>query len=80
MGIEDIPVRVTGPGSQPTDSDGQTLSYIDMPSDMTTYRAPAMPDPASVEDLAGAREAMDWLRKALADYDPDGEPRIANPV
>jgi len=78
MGIENIPVRVVGPGSQPAEDDGQALTYIDMPGDMATYRPPTVPDPEFVEELAGARDAMLWLQGALADYGPGDEPRIAN--
>jgi hydrogenase-1 operon protein HyaF len=67
VNIKDIPVRVVGPGSQP-DSETEAPAYIDMPRDMTRYDAPLMPDPDAVEHLLGAREAMAWLRSALADY------------
>ncbi len=78
MSIEDIPVRVIGPGSQPADEDGETLSYVSMPNDMSTYVAPHTPDPEAVKHLAAARDAMNWLRDALAEYDPEAEPRLAN--
>ncbi|MGD8498402.1 MAG: hydrogenase expression/formation C-terminal domain-containing protein [Chromatiales bacterium] len=78
MDIKDIPVRVTGPGSQPGEQDGQTLEYIDMPSDMAKYVPPQTPEPEAVEHLEGAREAMSWLRRALADYRPGADPLIAN--
>jgi hydrogenase-1 operon protein HyaF len=38
-----------------------------MPRDMTRYDAPLMPDANAVEHLLGAREAMVWLKSALAD-------------
>jgi len=72
VNIKDIPVRVVGPGSQP-DSETDAPAYIDMPRDMTRYNAPLMPDPDAVEHLLGAREAMAWLRSALADYSADRE-------
>jgi hydrogenase-1 operon protein HyaF len=78
MKIKDIPVRVMGPGSQPADTDGQTLSYIAMPSDMWTYRPPSMPEPEDVSGLAAARESLLWLEQALADYDENREPQLAN--
>ena len=78
MDIKDIPVRVTGPGSQPGDDDGHALSYIDMPGDMWTYAQPSIPEPEAVEDLAGARESMLWLRQALASHAATAEPQLAN--
>jgi len=78
MKLKDIPVVPLGPGSQPEDADGATLEYIAMPKGMSTYAQPSTPEPEEVRDLLGAREAMDWLRHALADYDPAGEPRMAN--
>jgi hydrogenase-1 operon protein HyaF len=78
MHIKDIPVRVIGPGSQPVEQDGQSLSYIDMPDDMAKYQEPEIPEPEAVMGLAGAREAMFWLRGALADYGVATEPKLAN--
>ena len=73
MNIRDIPVRVVGPGSQPTGSDGDTITYMDMPNDMSRFVAPIMPEPEDVLRMDGAREAMDWLRAALDDYAPGGQ-------
>ena len=73
-----IPVSVVGPGSQPDEADGQTLDYIDMPGDMATYVAPLIPEPEAVQHLTGARAAMTWLRQALGDYCPGGDPLLAN--
>lgn len=78
MDIKKIPVSVIGPGSQPVSDDGQGLSYIDMPSDMATFEEPHIPEPDAVKGLVGAREAMLWLRQALADYEPGAEAELAN--
>jgi hydrogenase-1 operon protein HyaF len=64
VNINDIPVRVIGPGSQPG-ADTDAASFIDMPRDMSKYDMPVMPDPDSVQHLLGAREAMSWLQTAL---------------
>lgn len=76
--LKDIPVIPLGPGSQPEESDGAQLEYIDLPKEVRTYSRPDIPEPEEVRDLLGAREAMDWLRKAIANYDPEGEPVMAN--
>lgn len=78
MDIKKIPVSLIGPGSQPVSEDGPGLSYIDMPSDMATFEAPSIPEPDVVKGMVGAREAMLWLRQALADYEPGSEPKLAN--
>lgn len=63
MSIDQIPVHVIGPGTQP--DAGQDLWYIDMPNDMARYRAPHVAEPDAVADLTGARDAMRWLGDAL---------------
>lgn len=78
MNIRDIPVRVIGPGSQPTGSDGDAITYMDMPSDMATFVAPLMPEPEDLLLVDGAREAMDWLVSALDDDTPEGDPLLAD--
>ena len=78
MNIRDIPVRVIGPGSQPTSSDGDAITYMDMPSDMSTFVAPVMPEPEDVLLMDGAREAMRWLSSALDNYAVGGEPVLAD--
>lgn len=78
MNLKDIPVVSVGRGSQPTEEDGQVLSYIDMPSDMWTYAPPAIPEPQAVSHLEGARQTMQWLRQALAASGTATEPLLAN--
>jgi len=76
--LHDIPIVTVGPGSQPTEDDGAELEYIDLPHEITTFQRPHIPEPEEVEDLQGAREAMEWLKQALASYQPGAEPLIAN--
>lgn len=63
-----------GPGSQPEE---EPIDFMPMPRDMTTYHAPALPEPELLASRAGAlevlREAMAALRLHL-----DGE--VAEPV
>jgi hydrogenase-1 operon protein HyaF len=75
--IRDIPVHVIGPGSQPG-AGGDAPLYIDMPSDMEKYDAPLIPEPDAVQHLEGAREAMSWLQKALAEFQNSTEMQLAN--
>lgn len=77
MKIRDIPVSVIGPGSQ-SGAGTDAPSYIDMPSDMDKYDAPLVPEPDAVQHLAGAREAMAWLKKALTDCQQSTALQLAN--
>ncbi len=77
MNIRDIPIVAIGPGSQPSESDGSELQYIDMPRGMSMYEPPSIPDPESVENLTGARAAMDWLQQTLDEWQP-GKPALAD--
>ncbi len=78
MEFKQVPIRVIGPGSQPAEADGQRANYIDMPGDMWTYRPPPMPEPDEVRHLAGARESMRWLKRALADCGDGSVSRLAD--
>ena len=76
--FKDIAVRVVGPGSQPSGPDGQTVSYIEMPGDMARFEEPHIPEPEAVMGLVEAREAMLWLRRALAGHGTATEPQLAD--
>ena len=78
MNIRDIPVRVVGPGSQAAGSEGDAITYMDMPNDMSRFVAPVMPEPEDVLLMDGAREAMNWLQTALDKYEPGSEPVLAD--
>ena len=57
----DIPVKFVGPGSQPLVGDDPQLSFIAMPTEMSRYFAPDIPEPEQVEHLQGARAVTHWL-------------------
>ena len=78
MDFRGIPLRTIGPGTQPEEHDGKTLSYIDMPKDMSKYQPPRMPEPGTLSHLAGAKETMLWLKDALAGYGRSSEAQLAN--
>ena len=57
----DIPI-VLAPGSQPADEDGLELEYMQMPSGMSTYAMPVIPEPEEIEgvEAAIARDTSIW--------------------
>lgn len=71
-------VSFTGPGSQPQEADGAQLEFISLPKEMSSYRAPDVPEPEQVLHLRGAKAVCDWLGQALEDYRVGGEPMIAD--
>ncbi len=77
MNIKDIPVRVIGAGSQPVNA-GDEISSLDMPRQFDTFVPPTVPEPGDVEHLAGAREAMHWLQRALDRYARTPVPQLAD--
>jgi hydrogenase-1 operon protein HyaF len=76
--VNSIPVTFTGPGSQPLEEDGSRLEFISLPTEMSRYRAPDMPEPEQIKQLRGAKAVTDWLRQALSAYRVGGEPWIAD--
>jgi len=59
---------VTGPGSQPADSDGAEMTFMDMPSGMTTFEAPMIPEAEEVIGLEPAIAMTEDMLKALQTY------------
>jgi hydrogenase-1 operon protein HyaF len=78
MTVNSIPVTFTGLGSQPPEEDGSRLDFISLPTEMSRYRAPDVPEPEQIKHLQGAKAVTDWLRQALAAYRVGGEPWIAD--
>jgi hydrogenase-1 operon protein HyaF len=72
-----IPVRVTGPGSQPVD-DGE-LQYLEMPKGMSTFEMPRVPEQVDPAALADARDLLAAFLAELDGWDPEGSgaaPRV----
>ena len=68
-----IPVKVVGAGSQPEDPDSAEISFMNLPSGMTTFSAPIIPE---AEDIVGMEEALALtadIRKALKEYRVGGK-------
>ena len=63
-----IPVRMTGPGSQPVD--GDELQYLAMPREMNTFRMPVVPERAGALPLAEARAALASLLQEMERWNP----------
>jgi hydrogenase-1 operon protein HyaF len=63
-----LPVRVVGPGSQPEDA--ETLEYLPMPREMSTFRMPAVPETADAAALRASRELLGGFLDALSRWDP----------
>ncbi|MES9954429.1 MAG: hydrogenase expression/formation C-terminal domain-containing protein [Candidatus Thiodiazotropha sp. 6PLUC2] len=55
-----IPITVSGPGSQPEEEDGSSLDILQLPSEMTTFSMPEIPE---AEDLQGLQEGISFLKK-----------------
>jgi hydrogenase-1 operon protein HyaF len=76
--LEDIAVMVSGPGSQPREAGIEHLEFISLPKEMSSYRAPEMPEAQDVKHLQAAKAVTDWLSQSLLDYKVGGTPLIAD--
>jgi len=61
-----LPVALVGPGSQPESE--EQLKILEMPSGMTTFHQPIMPEPEDVADLESARAVLQAAVDALQQY------------
>lgn len=64
----DIPLKVVGPGSQPSDSDGAEISFMNLPAGMTTFEAPIVPEPEEILGMEQALELAHEIQKCLTQY------------
>ncbi|MCU7945825.1 MAG: hydrogenase expression/formation protein [Candidatus Thiodiazotropha sp. (ex Cardiolucina cf. quadrata)] len=55
-----LPVSVSGPGSQPSEEDGTSLDILQLPDEMSTFAMPEMPEP---DQLVCVKEGMSALTK-----------------
>ncbi len=58
----------TGPGSQPTEPDGQVLDYLEMPREMATFDLPIAPEPEDTEGMEAGKARLNELAAALAGF------------
>ena len=63
----DIPI-VVGPGSQPADSDGAEMTFMQMPSGMYTYQAPMVPEAEEIIGLEAAVSLTREIEQALQQF------------
>lgn len=68
-----LPVAMVGPGSQPEPE--EKLKIMDLPSGMTTFHQPILPEPEDVANLESAKAVLQAAADALHNYRP-GEPSI----
>ncbi len=66
----DIPVSVTGPGSQPEDADGLKMEFMQMPAEMSTFSAPVIPEAEEVSGLQSGVSLAQELLQELKHYRP----------
>ncbi|MEW8298020.1 MAG: hydrogenase expression/formation C-terminal domain-containing protein [Candidatus Thiodiazotropha sp.] len=75
-----IPVSVTGPGSQPGEEDGAALDILQLPDEMSTFNAPEIPDPDQVRNLdrgISALSELDGILRLQAEIN-DPKPEIVD--
>lgn len=58
----------TGPGTQPTEPDGQALDYMEMPREMATFDLPIAPEPEDTEGMEAGKAKLNELAVGLAAY------------
>ncbi len=68
----------TGPGSQPGEEDGASLNYMSMPSGMSTFAMPDLPEPEDTEGLDAAKAVMARVLGLLKGYVADGAHNIVD--
>ncbi|MES9970438.1 MAG: hydrogenase expression/formation C-terminal domain-containing protein [Candidatus Thiodiazotropha sp.] len=61
----DIPVTVSGPGSQPEEADGAELDILQLPDEMSTFSMPQMPEPDQVQSLEKGMSMLTELDEVL---------------
>jgi hydrogenase-1 operon protein HyaF len=62
---------ISGPGTQPAESDGAELDILQLPSGMDTYIPPPLPEPEEVRGLDAALALLHQLNEQLSTYTAD---------
>jgi len=62
------PAVMTGAGSQPADSDGAEMTFMDMPSGMTTFTSPMIPEPEETVGMEAALALSEEILTAFNSY------------
>lgn len=57
-----------GPGSQPTDLDGEKLDYMEMPREMATFDLPIAPEPEDTNGMEAGKQRLNDIQGALKKY------------
>ncbi|MES9994074.1 MAG: hydrogenase expression/formation C-terminal domain-containing protein [Candidatus Thiodiazotropha sp.] len=75
-----LPIKVTGPGSQPGEEDGADLDIMQLPDEMSTFNRPQIPEPDQVRDLESGMSALSELDTALQQHTQvkDAKPEIVD--
>lgn len=68
-----IPLVALGPGTQPED---ESLDYLPLPKDMSTYRPPVLPEPEELVGLDQARAALQQVLTLLEQGAEGGAPGL----
>jgi hydrogenase-1 operon protein HyaF len=76
MGYYELPAVTVGVGTQPAEADGAEMNYQAMPEGMATFSMPEIPEPEVVADLLAARQLLDDVQSALADYRAGDPPSL----
>lgn len=68
-------VNIVGPGSQPEEPQ-ETFDYMPMPSGMTTFETPILPEADEVGDVSAAVALLDQVQQALENYEQSQSPSL----
>jgi hydrogenase-1 operon protein HyaF len=66
------PVRMVGPGSQPPED--EPLNFLPLPSTLSTYVMPQVPEQAGPQALNRVRRVLDEFARKMAHWDGAGHP------
>ncbi len=68
MSTEFVIPGAVGPGTQPTEDDGQALDYMEMPREMATFDLPIAPEPEDTVGMEAGKARLNELVAALKGY------------